>query len=154
MSLETNVRRSRLGPGRAALALSLAAALPGVAQEGAPRSPGPRVLLSAPLPEAPGMRLTVVELASGPNPGASSTSERPGRGHRHPGPVLVYVTRGALRMGLEGQPVRVVRAGETFFEPGHALHVVGENASATEPAHAIAVMLVPDGEPLTVPEPD
>jgi len=31
-----------------------------------------------------------------------------------------------------------VKAGESFFEPVGAHHTVNENASATEPAHAIA----------------
>jgi quercetin dioxygenase-like cupin family protein len=73
--------------------------------------------------------------------------------HRHPGSVFVYVTKGTVRLGIEGQPVKLVHAGETFFEPPGALHAVGENASATEPAAAIAVMIVPDGAPLVTPEP-
>jgi len=54
--------------------------------------------------------------------------------------------------GLEGEPVQVVQADETFFEPPWAHRIISENASATEPARAIAVMIVPEGEPLTVPE--
>ena len=68
--------------------------------------------------------------------------------------MLVYVTQGVLRLALEGEREQVVHAGETFFEPAHAHHIISENASATEPSRAIAVMIVPEGEPLTVPEPD
>jgi hypothetical protein len=132
--------------------LMIAIALPAVAQERPTGRAGPRVLFSVPLQDVPGMSLTVVELASAPNPEPPSTAERHGRGHRHPGSVLVYVTQGAMRMALAGEPVQVVQAGETFFEPPRAHHIIGENASATEPSRAIAVMLVPDGEPLTVPE--
>lgn len=96
----------------------------------------------------------VVELASEPNPEPPSTAERHDQGHRHPGSVLVYVTQGALRLALEGEPVQVVQAGETFFEPPRAHHIIAENASATEHAHAIAIMIVPEGEPLTAPEPE
>jgi quercetin dioxygenase-like cupin family protein len=71
-----------------------------------------------------------------------------------PGPVLVYVTQGTLRLALHGESVQVVHAGETFFEPPRAHHIISENASATEPARAIAVMIVPEGEPLTIPEPE
>jgi quercetin dioxygenase-like cupin family protein len=138
-----------------AVVLSIAVTLlPAAAQERAPQRTGPRVLFSVQLPEMPRMNLTVVELASAPNPEPPSTAERRRRGHRHPGPVLVYVTQGALRLALQGESVQVVRAGETFFEPPRAHHIISENASATEPARAIAVMLVPEGEPLTVPEPE
>ena len=124
---------------------------PATAQESATREAGPRVLFSMRLPDLPGMSLTVVELASAPNPAPASNAERHRPGHRHPGPVLVYVTEGALRLAIEGESVRVVQAGETFFEPPRAHHIISENASATEPARAIAVMIVPEGEPLSVP---
>ena len=101
----------------------------------------------------PGVNLTVVELVFEPNAAPPSTAERHRRGHRHPGSVLVYVTQGAVRLALEGEPVKVVHAGEIFFEPPRAHHIIAENASATEPARAVAVMIVPEGEPLTVPEP-
>ena len=72
-------------------------------------------------------------------------------GHRHPGSVYVYVTKGAVRLGIEGQPVQVVHAGQSFFEPVGALHTIAESASATEPASAIAVLIVPDGAPILTP---
>ena len=91
----------------------------------------------------------VVELNYRPNPAPPSTAERHRRGHRHPGSVYVYVAQGAVRLGIAGEPVQVVQTGGSFFEPVGAHHIVNENASATEPARAIAVMIVPDGEPLT-----
>jgi quercetin dioxygenase-like cupin family protein len=51
-------------------------------------------------------------------------------------------------LGIEGQPVQLVHAGESFFEPLGALHTVAENASAKKPASAIAVLIVPDGAPI------
>jgi hypothetical protein len=50
--------------------------------------------------------------------------------------------------------VQVVQTGGSFFEPVGAHHIVTENASATEPACAIAVMIVPEGAPLTTPDPE
>jgi hypothetical protein len=38
-----------------------------------------------------------------------------------------------------------IHDGESFFEPLGALHTIAENASATKPASAIAVLIVPDG---------
>lgn len=154
MRLQGNARPARHAPAWCAMALSIAAMLPAAAQERGGQGAGPRVLFSMPLQDMPGMNLTVVELASGPNPAPPSTPERHRRGHRHPGSVLVYVTQGAMRLALEGEPVQVVRAGEMFFEPPRAHHIIAENASATEPSRAIAVMIVPEGEPLTIPDPD
>jgi len=38
-------------------------------------------------------------------------------GHRHPGSTYVYAIKGTLRLGIEGQPVQLVHAGQRFFEP-------------------------------------
>jgi quercetin dioxygenase-like cupin family protein len=128
-----------------AAALAIAATVPVDAQP-------PATLFSAPLAEAPGKNLTVVELKFAPNAKAPSTPELHPPGHRHPGSVYVYVTDGAVRLGVEGQPVQVVKAGGSFFETVGAHHIIAENASATEPARAIAVMIVPDGAPLVTPD--
>jgi quercetin dioxygenase-like cupin family protein len=134
---------SAAGVSLVAASLALAAdSTPGAAPQ-AKRAP----LFSTPLADVPGKNLVVVNLEWDP--------KSPGHfmAHRHPGSVFVYVTKGTVRLGIEGQPVKLVHAGETFFEPPGALHAVGENASATEPAAAIAVMIVPDGAPLVTPEP-
>ena len=108
---------------------------------------GPRQLFSAPLADVPGKQLVVVELNWPPR----QEGQPPAPGHRHPGSVWVYVTSGTARLGLAGEPVREVKAGESFFEPVGAVHTVGGSASTTEPATAIAVMIVPDGAPLVTP---
>lgn len=147
-----NARMGRHAAAGWVIALSVTVAPPALAQERAAQRPRPRVLFSLQLPDMPGMSLTLVELASAPNPRPPSTAGRHARGHRHPGPVLVCVTQGALRLAIEGEPVRVVQAGETFFEPSRAHHIISENASATEPSRAIAIMIVPEGEPLSIPD--
>src|SRR4051812_38516362 len=143
---------TRVGPLRRSVPVifATAAVLAGSAfaqQTGSARVPP--TLFSGPLAEAPGHNLVVVELNFAPNAAPPSTAEYHPLGHRHPGSVYVYVTQGAVRLGIEGQPVRVVRTGESFFEPVGAHHIVSENASAMEPARAIAVMIVPEGQPLT-----
>ena len=138
--------RSRLAAVGWAAGLTFAAAA--LAQPPAPPKTGPPTLFSAPLADAAGKNLVVVELKFAPNARAPSTPEQHPRGHRHPGSVYVYVTDGAVRLGVEGQQVQVVKAGGSFFEAVGAHHVIAENASATEPARAIAVMIVPDGAPL------
>ena len=105
------------------------------------------MLFTTALPDVPGSHLEVVELSFAPKSGAASTAESyPGPGHHHPGSVYVYVTQGAIRIGVEGE-VTVVAAGGSFFEPPRAHHMFTESASATQAARAIAVMIVPDGEP-------
>jgi quercetin dioxygenase-like cupin family protein len=109
------------------------------------RPSGPPVLFSAPLADAPGKQLVVVDLTLRPR------AQQPSMAHRHPGSVYVYVTAGTARLGIEGQPVQEVPTGGSFFEPPGALHTVTESASSTEPAKAIAVMIVPEGQPLVLP---
>jgi quercetin dioxygenase-like cupin family protein len=129
----------------AAAALSTAMVV-GAAADEPPKRPG--VLFSAPLADAPGKELVVVELKFAPNPRPPSTAENHGRGHHHPGSVYVHVVEGHVRLGVEGEPVQVVAPGGSFFEAAGAHHTIAENASATEPARAIAVMIVPQGAPL------
>ncbi len=93
----------------------------------------------------------MVALEFPPKPAEPAKSTKRTIGHRHPGSVYVHVTKGALRLGIEGQPVQVVKAGESFFEPVGALHTVAESASTTEPASAIAILIAPDGAPLLTP---
>ena len=124
-----------------AVLAACAAAAPALAAD--PPAPTPPMFQAA-LPDVPGKHLTVVRLRLPPR----GTPTHP---HRHPGSVFVYVTSGVARLGVEGQPVQVVKAGESFFEPQGALHTVGESDSPTEPATAIAVMIVPDGAPLVLP---
>lgn len=38
--------------------------------------------------------------------------------HRHPGPVFGYLISGEMRFEVEGEPERIIRAGEAFWEPG------------------------------------
>ncbi len=113
----------------------------------AARPAGPPELFRAPLPDMPGKQLVVVALTIPPR----AADQPPSPGHRHPGSVYVYVTEGTARFGIEGQPVVEVKTGESFFEPPGALHTVMESAHPTQRAAAIAVMIVPDGSPLTLP---
>jgi quercetin dioxygenase-like cupin family protein len=131
----------------AALCVSAATHSASAQEPGAARPTGPPELFRAALPDMPGKQLVVVALSIAPR--AANQPASPG--HRHPGSVYVYVTEGTARFGVEGQPVVEVKAGESFFEPPGALHTVMESTHPTERASAIAVMIVPDGAPLTLP---
>lgn len=129
-----------------AVAIAMSASAQAPATTARPAA-GPTELFRTALPDAPGKQLVVVALTIAPK----QANQPPSMGHRHPGSVYVYVTEGTARFGIEGQPVKEVKAGESFFEPPGAVHNVMESASATEGAKAIAVMIVPDGAPLTLP---
>jgi quercetin dioxygenase-like cupin family protein len=96
------------------------------------------------LPNLPGKTLTAVEVDYAP--GGRSAPHR----HAASGVVFAYVLSGSIRSQVEGGPVAVYRAGESWFEPPGAHHLVSENASTTEPARLIAVFVADTGVPLTV----
>lgn len=65
--------------------------------------------------------------------------------------IMAYVVSGVIRSQVEGEPARVYHAGETWHEDPGAHHTISENASATEPAELLAVMLINTGDgPLTI----
>jgi quercetin dioxygenase-like cupin family protein len=76
--------------------------------------------------------------------------------HRHPGPIYGYVVKGAIAFELEGEPERLIRAGEAFFEPGgDVIHYKGANALTDEESALVATMICEPGAPvLTVVEPE
>ena len=70
--------------------------------------------------------------------------------HHHAGSVFAYVLLGAIRSESSATgPVKVYKAGESFFEPPGSTHRISENASATEPASLLAVFVADDGARLT-----
>ncbi len=109
------------------------------------------VLFAHELKDVPGRDLVVVRLSFPPNAPRQSKSGTRCTAHTHPGSVWVYVTSGTARLGIAGEPVQVVHTGQSFYEPKGAIHAVAESASATEPASAVAVMIVPEGAPLATP---
>jgi quercetin dioxygenase-like cupin family protein len=111
----------------------------------------PGVTYARPLLDLPERNLVVVHLTFPPKRGALPSSQAC-PGHRHPGPATVRVTRGALRLGLAGQPVQIVRAGGIFYEPANSLHTVAESASSVEPAAAVALLVLPKGAPILIPD--
>ena len=71
--------------------------------------------------------------------------------HRHDGHAFVYVLEDQIIMQLKGQPAVTLKAGQTFYEQPTDVHVVGRNASNTEPARFVVVLLKGKGAPLVTP---
>ena len=71
--------------------------------------------------------------------------------HRHDAHAFVYVLEGQIIMQLKGQPAVTLKAGQTFYEGPADVHVVGRNASNTEPARFVVLMLKGKGAPILTP---
>jgi quercetin dioxygenase-like cupin family protein len=71
--------------------------------------------------------------------------------HRHDAHAFVYVLEGQIIMQLKGQPAVTLKAGQTFYEGPTDVHVVGRNASSTEPARFVVVLLKGKGAPVLTP---
>ena len=71
--------------------------------------------------------------------------------HRHDAHAFVYVLEGQIIMQLKGQSAVRLKAGQTFYEGPTDVHVVGRNASKTEPARFIVVLLKAKGAPVFRP---
>ncbi len=105
------------------------------------------VQFQQPISNIPGKSLSAV-VVSYP-PGAKS-----GAHHHAPSAfIYAYVVSGEIRSQIEGQPAKTYRAGESWFEAPGAHHIVSENASETEPAQLLAVIVADSGETaLTIPD--
>ena len=74
--------------------------------------------------------------------------------HRHDAHAFVYVLEGEVVMQLKGKPAVTLKAGQTFYEGPTDVHVVGRNASSTEPARFVVVLLKAKGAPILTPVQD
>jgi quercetin dioxygenase-like cupin family protein len=113
---------------------------------GAPLRETVTVAADEPIPNLPGKRL-VTHIVDYP-PGVSSVPHRHGSAF-----VYAYVLSGAVRSQVDDEPVRVYRPGETWFERPGSYHRVSENASDTEPARLLAVLIADAAdEQLVIPD--
>jgi quercetin dioxygenase-like cupin family protein len=136
--------------GKIALSVALAALLASLAVVGflhaqpqpAPVQPAPvkRTILQR--ADVPGTNLEVVyaavEIAAGVKAGR----------HSHPGTVFAKIVDGDFWFALDGQPEKVVKAGESLTIPDRAIH----NEGATDkPVKLDVVYIVEKGKPLAAP---
>jgi quercetin dioxygenase-like cupin family protein len=69
--------------------------------------------------------------------------------HRHPGPAFGYVLEGEMVFELEGEPERVIRAGEAFWEPGgDVIHYQDGNNRTDIPSRFLVTMMCTPGKPM------
>jgi quercetin dioxygenase-like cupin family protein len=71
--------------------------------------------------------------------------------HRHSGPVFGYMLEGEMIFELEGEPERVIRAGEAFWEPGgDVIHYQAANHLTDQWSRFVVVMLCAPGQEMLV----
>jgi quercetin dioxygenase-like cupin family protein len=97
-------------------------------------------LMSKDLTENPGkeVQMITVEYA----PGGTDPI------HRHNAHAFVYVLTGSIVMQLRGGNEVTLTPGQTFYEGPDDVHVVGRNASTTEPAKFVVVLVKDRGAPI------
>ncbi len=107
---------------------------------------GNRTLMTQPLADIPGREVRITELDR--DPLAASAP------HRHPGNhTFGYIAEGTYEFGINGQPPKILHAGDVFYEPPGALHSTSRNASPNSKLKIIVFMVANQGKPSTVPEP-
>lgn len=93
------------------------------------------------VPEGAHAMTVIVEYPPG-DPGAPP--------HRHPsGPAFGYMLEGEMLFELEGEPPRVIRAGETFWEPGgDVIHYSDANNRDDIRSRFLVTMFCVPGQPM------
>ena len=110
------------------------------------------------LAQASGLTRTLVGRADVSVPGREAVvarvevapGARAGR-HTHPGDEISYVLEGEATLLVDGQPPRVVKAGESFVVPAGVVH--DAHNAGTGPAKLVGVYGVEKGKPLATPAP-
>src|SRR5262249_28004768 len=86
-------------------------------------------------PDRQGASVTIVSVSFAPL--------QAGTWHRHPGPAFVYVIQGTYELGIDHQPTKIYKAGDTFQEPSGCLHRVSRNPASNGNTKLLAVVLHP-----------
>jgi quercetin dioxygenase-like cupin family protein len=71
--------------------------------------------------------------------------------HTHPGDESGYVLKGPLILKVQGQPDRILKTGESFFNARGAVHSVAPGSGAD--AMAVSSWIIDKGQPLATPAP-
>jgi quercetin dioxygenase-like cupin family protein len=104
-----------------------------------------RDLMIQPLSDLPGREVRITLLDR--DPGNSSPA------HHHPGHhTFGYVVEGNYELGINGQPTKMLKAGDTFYEPPGAIHSMSRNASPDKRLKIVVFMVADQKNPSTVPE--
>ncbi len=100
-------------------------------------------LMSKDLPENPGKEMLMITVEHAP--GGSSPI------HRHNAHAMVYVLEAPVVMEVKGGKQVTLTPGQTFYEGPDDVHVIDRNASKTQPAKFLVVLIKDKGAPALVP---
>jgi quercetin dioxygenase-like cupin family protein len=110
-----------------------------------PAAAGIQQIVSQPLADVPGreVRMLLIERAPG-------TASPP---HRHPGHhTFGYVMEGTYEFAIDRREPRLLKAGDTFYEPPGAVHSTSRNPSTDQRVKLLVFMVADQKNPTTVPE--
>jgi len=110
-----------------------------------PAAGGVQQIVSQPLADVPGreVRMSLIERA----PGFASPP------HRHPGHhTFGYVIEGTYEFAIDRREPRLLKAGDTFYEPPTAVHSTSRNPSTDQRLKFLVFMVADQKNPTTVPE--
>ncbi|MFM0722793.1 cupin domain-containing protein [Paraburkholderia strydomiana] len=100
-------------------------------------------VMEQPLADYPGkeaLMITVVYPPGGADPA-----------HRHDAHGFIYVLEGSIVMGVKGGKEVTLTPGQSFYEGPNDIHTVGRNASATQPAKFLVLLLKNKNAPVLTP---
>jgi quercetin dioxygenase-like cupin family protein len=100
-------------------------------------------LMKKDLPNYPGKEGLMISVEY--EPGGSSPI------HKHEANAFVYVLEGSIVMQVKGDKEVTVSPGETYYESPSDIHLVSRNASKTDPAKFIVVLLKNKDAPVVMP---
>jgi len=104
-----------------------------------PDAPPPVVtsLLSKQMKDIPGKEALMITVEYPPG-GADPV-------HRHDAHGFIYVLEGTVIMQVRGGKEVTLKPGQTFYEGPDDVHTVGRNASSTEPAKFVVLLVKNEG---------
>lgn len=73
--------------------------------------------------------------------------------HRHPGPAFGYVLEGEYEWAIDHNESKVLKAGETFYEPTGCLHRVSKNPGKVKTRILAWVLHPRDAKSIVIPGP-
>jgi quercetin dioxygenase-like cupin family protein len=100
-------------------------------------------LMEKPLADYPGKEALMITVVY--PPGAADPV------HVHRAHGFIYVLEGTIVMGVKGGKEVTLTPGQTFYEGPNDVHTVGRNASATQPAKFLVLLLKDQNAPVLVP---
>jgi quercetin dioxygenase-like cupin family protein len=71
--------------------------------------------------------------------------------HRHNAQGFIYVLEGSIVMQVKGGKEVTLTPGQSFYEGPDDIHVVGRNASQTQPAKFVVFLVKDRGAPVFIP---